>query len=849
MSRVTALVGPVGLVARTLARHWTRQPVRLLAAIAGSLGGVVICTAVFTIALPVLRLSAAPPLEGLRSDVIAVAADAPRGMSSDIVSGIAELEGVEQISRLLQTSTTVAASGEDFVPAMVLGIDPALTAVLDDERRVEAERVPALQADEVLLVEEWARRNDVAVGDAITINTPSGAVTRRVAALVETALSNGGAVVVAPDVVVAQDFGFQDRSSILLVRTSESLETMRDRLGPIVDGSATVGTPSSVYSSYMGVYLTPLTLVSLFAVTALLTGLVVIYLTWQMALTEVRNMLATMRLTGASRSALVLGPGVVMMPLAILAGIVGAGLGVVVGDRLSDYRRLITNFTGQAFSAESAVVPSVILGVFASVAMFVVAWLSAARTLRSVAPIEAIRSQSVHSEPASSTANTMLGLGVAALAAAVTIVLVVSGTPVLVALIPMLLGLVILCAFLPPLVGRLITRCGKGPRALMVGRQLSAEWRRNAVLATTFAVALTTSMTLAGVSTSIRGGIETSNERWSQGDLYLQAAPLGENLSGETLPAGFRNQVASIPGVESTMTFSYSNATIDGRRILVSAIDGDIDELTDVLVVDAAPSAVAPDGTVLTALTRSTIIVSANYSRTHGVGVGDRVSIPTSGGHCSCQVVAVIDDSTSDGGAIQVSQELFEEVVGPGVFYVGATLADGANAIDVRSQLENLVATDYPRGQVLSQDEYRDGISGVLTRMMTSFTTFAWVMFLIATLIGAASLTATIVDRRRALAVASLAGGSSKVLSSLLTIEAMTIVAMGWLIAVPASFVAVPSLIAGQSLMSGLLPTAGLQPQMTFLSLPIGLVAVFVAVATARRSSSRQTLAESVASV
>src|ERR1700685_1915119 len=66
------------LVARALGRGWLRRPVRLIVAIAGGVGGVLLSTAVLTIAMPVIASTRTPPIEGLTNGVGAVTPRAAR---------------------------------------------------------------------------------------------------------------------------------------------------------------------------------------------------------------------------------------------------------------------------------------------------------------------------------------------------------------------------------------------------------------------------------------------------------------------------------------------------------------------------------------------------------------------------------------------------------------------------------------------------------------------------------------------------------------------------------------------------------------------------------------------------
>ena len=124
-------MAPALLVARALARSWLHRPIRLLMAIAGGVGGVLLTTAVLLIATPVLMSTRIPPVEGVAPHIIAVAARAPSGMSAGLVNKVVRGSGVAAASRVVVANTTVRDGHHDFVPVVVLGVDILLESMLE----------------------------------------------------------------------------------------------------------------------------------------------------------------------------------------------------------------------------------------------------------------------------------------------------------------------------------------------------------------------------------------------------------------------------------------------------------------------------------------------------------------------------------------------------------------------------------------------------------------------------------------------------------------------------------------------------------------------------------------------
>src|SRR6202035_3327367 len=100
-------------------------------------------------------------------------------------------------------------------------------------------------------------------------------------------------------------------------------------------------------------------------------------------------------------------------------------------------------------------------------------------------------------------------------------------------LAPLLAAVALLAVALPVAAGALLRRGEPGPLRLSVSRQLQAGWRRNATLGITFGIAITMSLAMSGVAGSILADVSGSVDRWTQADLFVQAAEAGQNLQHE----------------------------------------------------------------------------------------------------------------------------------------------------------------------------------------------------------------------------------------------------------------------------------------------------------------------------
>jgi|CZKG01.1.fsa_nt_gi putative ABC transport system permease protein len=813
-------------------------------AITGGAAGVLLTTAVLVIATPVLMSTRMPPVEGIAPHIIAIAARAPTGMSSGLVDKVVRGSGAAAVSRVVIANTTVRDGRHDFVPMVVLGVDPLLDSMLATH---VVRGAPPLQPNQAYLQRGWANQHDFHAGDRLEVTTPTGIVTWRIAGLLNTVFANNGSSVVVSTATAAPDFDRGSSVDLLLLRPRGAPRLVREHAAALVDGAADVVSPNQVFASYARIYRTPLTLVAILGAVAVLVGCVVLFLTWRLALIDARPLLSRLRLLGVRSSDLLLGSGLVLVPVLVICYAIGATIGCLVGLSLSSFRNQILNFTGQAFDPSLNLTLPLAGGLAASLVMFGFAWLTGVRQLQRATVIDTIAGRDVTVFERSRVRWPLMG-GLGCFGMAGLVVAFTAGALQASATVPLLLGVTILSAILPVLAGTSIRALTNGASGLLVGRQLQVEWRRNAALAITFAIALLSSIAIFGVASSTLRAINESTVRWTKGQLYVTAAPLGHNYESETFPSSVQKQIATIQGVGSTDTFSYVDAVLRGTRHLVETVGGDSGELTAPRLTSGPPDVVDGRKTLFDVLSGDDLAISSNFARTQHLRVGSTVAIPVSDGERTGRVVAVIDDSLSDGGMVMVGPQLFREVAGDSrMFYVGVRLDPGAHESAIRGRIRALLADRYPRAQVLTVSQYRAEVSSLLGRLMSSFSVFAWVMFGVAAIVGTATLASTIAERSRPVALTRLVGGKRQTIRSLLGIEAMVTVTIAWLVAVLGAQLAIPALIGGQSVFSGLLPPAQVPLSMIGISLPMAALATATALLIARRVVSEQPLAQLIA--
>ena len=380
---------PTRLVARSLMRSWYFRPARLASAVAAGIAGVLLTTAVLVVYFAVYDALRGAPITAVRDGIVAVEASAPGGMAPSVVEEVGKRTGLPTTTMLVVSASRVDDDG-GTTPMLVFGVDTTLGDFVDDDLAKQTREHP-LGADEVYLAAAWAEPRGIKAGDKIRVGGTTDVRSWTVAAVLRGEVANRGSVIVAPRPVVAEAFGrgtFTD--AILIDQKGRDRAQVVAEAEDAVDGAGAVKDPQDLLSGYRKSFQTFLTILSMFAVIAVLTAGVVLFLTWRLALDDARPALARMRLTGVRTSHLMLGSAAVMLPILLVSYVIGVVLGVVVGGNLGSFTRQITDLSQQAVTPGTPWQLPALGALVAVILMFAAAWVSGVRRFTKVQAIEAV---------------------------------------------------------------------------------------------------------------------------------------------------------------------------------------------------------------------------------------------------------------------------------------------------------------------------------------------------------------------------------------------------------------------------------------------------------------------------
>ncbi len=208
----------------------------------------------------------------------------------------------------------------------------------------------------------------------------------------------------------------------------------------------------------------------------------------------------------------------------------------------------------------------------------------------------------------------------------------------------------------------------------------------------------------------IRGSIDDAIDQTFVGDLILS------NDDGfSDIPVGTVDQVAGIDGIEVASPLRYTQDRIegvgDGYLTLVDPATA-----AEVLTLDWQ------DGSqqLLTDLGPTDAVIDEQWGTDNGIGVGDDFSAKTASGETlTFTVTGTFEDKTDfigDYAASDVNAEAFG--VGRATTNVFVNLADVSDSASVRTEIDDVLQSEFPTVQSQDQEQLKDSIGEQLNALL-----------------------------------------------------------------------------------------------------------------------------------
>lgn len=459
---------------------------------------------------------------------------------------------------------------------------------------------------------------------------------------------------------------------------------------------------------------TNLTAMSLLAV---LVGGFIIYNTMTFAVLRRRPLLGTLRTLGVTRGqlfALVLGEALVF---AVVAAIIGAAAGVLVGWGLVQLvTRTINDLyfaltVSGLFVSPASLIKGVGLGILVTLAgAFGPALEAAASQPRDVLGRARMEARGRRLLPWLALAGLVLaGLGLLlaaaplrSIAAAFTaLFLVILGFSLCV---PLVLGWT--ARGLAPLMGRL-----GGVEGRLAARGIDAAISRTGIAAAALTVAVAATVGVGIMVDSFRGSVADWLSHTLASDIYLTAPSTTEGGEG-ALPPGLFEAVRALPGVEAVSRGRGARVEARPGPVTLLALEPTTQSRRGLRFTGEGPADPWPRFEA-----GETIFISEPYAWHHELRAGDTLSLFTAEGWRDFEVGGVFVDYGTDRGMLVMARDLYARLWrDPEVSTLGVLLAPGADPQTAQAAARALAAGHDQAVMVVSNRSIREESLAIFDR-------------------------------------------------------------------------------------------------------------------------------------
>jgi putative ABC transport system permease protein len=641
------------------------------------------------------------------------------------------------------------------------------------------------QPDSLIISRRFAEANGLGHGSRLTMRTMDGDKRFTVRGIMKAGGLAGafGGNLAVMDVYSAQKvFGrgrMFDRIDVALqegVRIEEAQEKLKALLGPGFE----VEPPAARGERFEAIARNFSVSINFSSVFALLIGLFIIYNAFSIAVAQRRAEIGILRALGATRHQirnLFLMEGAVVGVAGSAAGVItGAAVARAVAAYLSEYMGSVYGVAQKAEDLSSD--PRLLGGAFAlGVATSVMAAWVPARQAASVDPVQALqkgRFQCISEREARWRAA-------AALAVLAIVLVALRFRTVAWLFYAAFAGLVLAAILMTPLLARVLTRALRPLLAAMrpvegalAADSLLAAPRRTSATVGALMLSLALTVGSAGMAQSSRSAIVEWVDQALNPDLYVSA-------SDSIVSRGFRfdpslgARLRAVEGVEEVQMVRSPRVTFRGIPIMLISME------VESLARRVRRRVVAGDPETMwrEAAAGRGAIISENLAIMQGLRVGDVVEIPATHGVLRLPVAGVVVDFSDQRGSVLVDRKVYvkywgDETVNTFRVYVRKGAAPEEVARRIQSQIGG--------GQRLFVFTNRE-VRKYILKVTDQWFGLSYVQLAVAGLVAVLgiinTLTVSITDRRRELAVLQAVGALRRQVRQAVWMEAVAVGVIG----------------------------------------------------------------------
>ena len=507
-----------------------------------------------------------------------------------------------------------------------------------------------------------------------------------------------------------------------------------------------------------------------FAAIALVVGAFVIYNSFTILVAQRNREMALMRAVGATRGQVLRGVLLEAVVIGGLASVAGFLLGLAVTSGL---RAVMDAFgfdlpAGDIIVRPDAVVTAVLTGFIVTVASAVVPAMRASR----VSPLAAMRDVAVE-RTTRMWIRVVLAVAITVLGALSLFSGVARDGGVQAVGLGVLLIFVAAVLFGPVLARPTVEVIGaplpavKGMVGQLARQNAARNPKRTAATASALLIGVAIIAFFLAFNSSLRASIDNVVEEQFVGDYVVNTSTFG--FGG--LPPTLSQRLNELPQVDVAAGIRGVQARIADNNTFATGVDPvPAFKLFDLAPIQGTPTDLAePD----------TIAVFEGRADDKGWSVGDEVDVVFPQYGSTTLRVAMIYANKELAGDYTIGFSTLDKYVpDPADFAVFARLADGVDPDKARPALE-AVADDYPTGELLDVEEYKDATAEQFTPILGLVTVLMLLTIIIAVLGIMNTLALSVLERTRELGLVRAVGGTRRQVRAMIRWESVVIAVLG----------------------------------------------------------------------